>query len=55
MVITSLDEADRAPYRLALEGLPVVHKSRLVTELPQRLQDCTAGAHRAAAWKRICW
>ncbi len=49
VVITSLDEADRAPYRLALEGLPVVHKSRLVTELPRRLRDCLAGARRAVA------
>ncbi len=37
IVITSLDEADQAPYRFALEGVTVVHKSRLVTELPQHL------------------
>lgn len=49
VVITSLDEADRAPYRLALEGLPVVHKSRLVTELPMRLRDCLPSTQRNAA------
>ena len=40
IVVTSLDEADRAPYRFALEGVPLVHKSNLVAELPQRLRDC---------------
>ena len=39
IVITSLDEADREAYRLALEGVAVVHKSRLVTELPVRLRE----------------
>lgn len=37
IVITSLDEADRAPYRFALEGVTVVHKSRLVSDLPLRV------------------
>ena len=34
VVVTSLDEAQRAPYAFALDQLPVVHKPRLVTELP---------------------
>jgi CheY-like chemotaxis protein len=39
IVITSLDEAELAPYRFALEGVTVVHKSRLVAELPLRLAE----------------
>ena len=46
IVVTSLDEADRGPYRFALEGLPVVHKSQLVTELPQRLRECLGAGTR---------
>lgn len=42
IVMTSLDEADRAPYRLALDGVTVVHKTRLVTELPQRVREALA-------------
>lgn len=38
IVITSLEEADREPYRFALEGVPLVHKSRLVAELPDLLR-----------------
>ncbi|MGE5332185.1 MAG: response regulator [Nitrospirota bacterium] len=34
IVVTSLDDAQRAPYAFALEGLPVVHKPHLVQELP---------------------
>lgn len=37
IVVTSLDDAARAPYDFALAGLPVVHKTRLVAELPARL------------------
>lgn len=37
IVITSLDEAQRAPYAFALEGIPVVHKPRLAIELPALL------------------
>jgi len=33
-VVTSLDEAQRAPYSFALEQVPVIHKPRLVAELP---------------------
>lgn len=42
IVVTSLDEAQRAPYAFALEGVPVVHKTRLVTELPALLAACAA-------------
>lgn len=42
VVVTSLDEADREPYRFALQGVPVVHKSKLVAELPARLRECLA-------------
>lgn len=38
IVITSLEEGDREPYRFALEGVPLVHKSRLVAELPGLLR-----------------
>jgi len=38
IVITSLSDADREPYRFALEGVTVVHKANLVMELPQRLR-----------------
>jgi len=37
IVVTSLDETQRAPYAFALEGVPVVHKPRLVAELPDLL------------------
>ena len=33
-VVTSLDEAQRAPYAFALEQVPVIHKPQLVAELP---------------------
>lgn len=42
IVVTALDEAQRAPYRFALEGVPVVHKTALVTELPLLLAQVTA-------------
>lgn len=47
IVITSLDESDRAPYRLALEGVPIVHKTDLVVQLPQRLAECLREAEDA--------
>ena len=34
IVITSLDGAELDPYRFALAGVPVLHKPRLVAELP---------------------
>lgn len=39
IVVTSLDEDQRGPYAFALEGVPVVHKPRLVAELPARLAE----------------
>ena len=43
IVVTSLDDDQRAPYAFALEGVPVVHKTRLVAELPALLASCAAG------------
>jgi excisionase family DNA binding protein len=37
IVITSLDEDAREPYAFALEGVPLIHKPRLVAELPPLL------------------
>lgn len=42
IVVTSLDEAQRGPYAFALEGLPVVHKTRLAQELPSLVADTLA-------------
>jgi excisionase family DNA binding protein len=39
IVITSLDETQREPYAFALAGVPVIHKPRLVTELPALLAE----------------
>ncbi len=39
IVVTALDEAQRAPYAFALDGVPVVHKTALVTELPPLLSQ----------------
>lgn len=47
IVVTSLDEDERGPYAFALEGVPVVHKPRLVAELPGRLAAALP-AHAAA-------
>jgi len=44
IVVTSLDEDQRGPYTFALEGVPVVHKPQLVTELPSRLADALPAA-----------
>lgn len=38
VVVTSLDVDQREPYAFALEGLPVVHKSQVVTALPALLR-----------------
>lgn len=40
MVITSLEPGELAPYAFALDDVPVVHKPRLVTELPPLLAQC---------------
>lgn len=37
IVITSLDPSELTPYAFALDGVPVVHKPRLVAELPPLL------------------
>lgn len=42
VVITSLDEDRRRPYAFALESVPVVHKSRLIADLPPLLAACLA-------------
>jgi excisionase family DNA binding protein len=49
IVVTSLDEAGREPYGFALAGLPVIHKTRLVADLPAQLAAALGEAHRAAA------
>ncbi|MCV2350910.1 excisionase family DNA-binding protein [Paucibacter sp. Y2R2-4] len=45
IVLTSLDEAQRAPYAFALSDVPVVHKPRLVMDLPPLLKTM---AHKTA-------
>lgn len=42
IVITALDEAQRVPYAFALAGVPLVHKTALVTELPPLLAQAAA-------------
>jgi DNA-binding response OmpR family regulator len=39
IVVTSLDEEQRKPYAFALAGVPVVHKPRLVMDLPPLLRE----------------
>ena len=46
IVITSLDEAERAPYAYALAGVPLVHKPRLALELPALLASALADTGR---------
>ncbi|MFO1326205.1 MAG: response regulator [Rubrivivax sp.] len=48
LVVTSLDDEARAPYAFALEGLPLIHKTRLVTELPAHLAQALADGSAAA-------
>lgn len=47
IVVTSLDEAQRAPYAFALDGVPVVHKSRLALDLPNLLAAAAKNARKA--------
>ena len=49
IVITALDEAQRAPYAFALEGVPVVHKTALVVELPPLLRQVLQSRRAAPA------
>lgn len=44
IVVTSLDEGQLGPYAFALAGLPLLHKPRLVQELPPLLTQCLAPA-----------
>lgn len=44
IIVTALDEARRAPYALAIEGVPVVHKLAMVKALPPLLQRCLVEA-----------
>ena len=47
IVVTSLDEAQRAPYAFALSGVPVVQKSQIVAMLPDMIRshaDASRGA-----------
>jgi excisionase family DNA binding protein len=39
IVLTSLDQEQRAPYAFALQNVAVVHKPRLVQELPVLIED----------------
>ena len=38
IVVTSLDEDQREPYAYALDGVPVIHKTRLLADLPATLR-----------------
>ena len=49
IVLTSLDETDRAPYMFALEGVPIVHKPRMVTDLPRCIHEVLALGSAVAA------
>ena len=44
IVVTSLGETERQPYAFALEGVPVVHKPRLVMDLPGAIDSALARA-----------
>jgi len=44
IVVTSLDEEQRKPYAFALGGVPVVHKPRLVMDLPPLLEQALGTA-----------
>lgn len=39
VVLTSLDEEQRSPYAFALQGVPIIHKPRLVQELPALIES----------------
>jgi CheY-like chemotaxis protein len=42
VVVTGLNAAEREPYAFALEQVPVVHKTRLVEDLPPLLKAMLA-------------
>lgn len=54
VVVTGLDDQGLAPYAFALGGVPVVHKLRLVEDLPPLLKQLAgvAAASRASAIAR---
>ncbi len=43
IVLTALEPEDLAPYAFALQGVPVVHKPRLVQDLPPLIDAALAG------------
>jgi DNA-binding response OmpR family regulator len=47
IVVTSLDETQREPFALALEGVTVVHKPQLVSQLPAHLERMLAEVRAA--------
>jgi excisionase family DNA binding protein len=49
IVLTSLDEADLGPYMFALEDVPIVHKPRMVTDLPKRIRELLGQSVTVAA------
>lgn len=49
IVVTSLDETQREPYAFALQGVKVIHKPRLVAELPVALAACMPPHEEASA------
>ncbi len=49
IVVTSLDDAQRAPYAFALQGVPVVHKSRLVLDLPPLIRQLLGATEAPSA------
>jgi excisionase family DNA binding protein len=49
IVVTSLGEVQREPYAFALAGVPVVHKPRLVIDLPPLLRSYLPQATAEAA------
>ncbi|MBY0464822.1 MAG: excisionase family DNA-binding protein [Burkholderiales bacterium] len=44
LVVTALDEAERAPYTHALAGVPVIEKQHLTRELPAALAELIAAS-----------
>lgn len=49
IVLTSLDETDLAPYMFALDDVPIVHKPRMVTDLPRRIRELLGQRDAVAA------
>ncbi len=49
VVLTSLDQDQRQPYAYALEGVDVVHKPRLVQELPPLVESALGHLRKTAS------